>query len=317
MANYIGIDVGKRSLQIYLADKGNSFAVDNTIVGLKKFISNIRKHYKSFSTLIVAFEPTGGYELQLKQFLGQQKISFAVVHPTKVRNFAKAKGWLAKTDKIDSKLICSYAASFNMKPHSDYTTDAQRELHSLIKRREQLLLFKNQEAARADKQIPRYIEESIKKHIQYLDEQLKDINLAIEKLCHSNIEIQDKINKLTSIPGVGKVLAIAAICELPELGNIEFRKLTSLEGLAPFARSSGQYNGKRKIFSGRANIRKVLYMAAVASLRCNDKLKKFYDKLINNHKPPKVALVAVMRKLLGFMDALYRHNSYWNNLHAA
>jgi transposase len=102
---------------------------------------------------------------------------------------------------------------------------------------------------------------------------------------------------------------------MPELGNIEFSKLTSLIGLAPFARSSGQYNGKRSIFAGRSNLRKVLYMAAVASLRCNHKLKAFYDRLINNHKPPKVALVAVMRKLLCYMHTLLKNNSFWDNYH--
>ena len=312
MANYIGIDVGKKYLQIYLADIDNSFSVDNNVRGLKKFILKLKTHYKNLSTVIVAFEPTGGYEVLLKEYLSQCKISFSIVHPTKVRNYAKAKGWLAKTDKIDSKLIYSYALSFNVEANIDYSTDGQKKLHSLIKRRQQLILFKNQEIARADKQISNDVAESIEQHLQYLEDQLKHINEPIENLCSSEKEIQEKMNKLTSIPGVGKVLATSVICEVPELGNIDFGKLTSLVGLAPFARSSGQYNGKRRIFAGRGSFRKTLYISAVASLRCNHKLKAFYNKLIDNHKPPKVALVAVMRKLLGYMNALFKHNSYWN-----
>ena len=315
MANYIGVDVGKSFLQIYLSKVDTSFSINNNEKGFKKFISYLKKHYKRLSEVIVVFEPTGGYETLLKEFLKKHKISSSIVHPTKVRNFAKATGLLAKTDKIDSKLIHNYAASFNLPASTDYSTDNQKKLHSLIKRRGQLILFRNQEIARADKRVDDNIAESIKDHLLYLDGQLKDINQAIENLCNSEKEIQEKMNRLISIPGVGKVLATAVICQLPELGNIQFSKLTSLIGLAPFARSSGKYNGKRKIFAGRSNLRKVLYMAAVASLRCNHKLKAFYDKLIDNHKPPKVALVAVMRKILAFMNALFKHNSSWNNVY--
>ena len=134
---------------------------------------------------------------------------------------------------------------------------------------------------------------------------------AIKDLCENDIKIKSKFDRLTSIPGIGKVLATTVICEVPEIGNIDFRKLTSLIGLAPFARESGQYRGKRSIFAGRANLRKVLYMAAVASLRCNQRLKSFYDGLIDNHKTAKVALVAVMRKLLAYIHAIIRNNSFW------
>lgn len=313
MANYIGIDVGKEFLQIYFPSTNNSFAINNNICGLKKLISMLKKHYKDVSTLIVAFEPTGGYEMQLKKFLSQRKINFSVVHPNKVRNFAKAKGLLAKTDKIYSKLIHSYATSFNIQAKVDHSSDTQQKLHLLMKRRNQIMLFKNQEITRLYKQTEKTIISSMEQHLEFLNRQLKSVEQDIEKLCNADQEIQKKITTLTSIPGVGNTLATTVVCELPELGNIEFGKLTSLVGLAPFARSSGQYNGKRRIFAGRGNLRKILYMAAVASLRCNNQLKAFYAKLIDNHKPPKVALVAVMRKLLGYMNALFKNNSCWNN----
>lgn len=150
-----------------------------------------------------------------------------------------------------------------------YDSNSQQQLHALLKRREQLLLFKNQ-------------------------------------------EIKDKIDKLTSIPAVGITLASTVICEAPELGNITFRNLTALVGPAPFARESGSYKGRRSIFAGRGNLRRVLYMAAVAALRCNKRLRNLYDHLIAKHKPAKVALVAIMRKLLAFMHSIVKNNSSCN-----
>lgn len=148
--------------------------------------------------------------------------------------------------------------------------------------------------------------------LSYLGGQLLTIENAIKDLCNNDREIKNKFDRLTSIPGVGTVLATAVVCEIREIGNIDFRKLTALVGLAPFARDSGQYRGRRSIFAGRANLRRVLYMAAVASLRCNTRIKSFYDCLINNHKPAKVAIIiAVMRKLLAFMHALFKNNSFW------
>ena len=174
------------------------------------------------------------------------------------------------------------------------------------------MIFKNQESNRLETVCNQLIIDLLKKHITYLDEQLDLIETAIKELYSKDQELQDKLKALTSIPGVGIVLATKAIIEVPELGQIEPNKLPSLAGLAPYARDSGNYKGKRSIFAGKSGLRKVLYMAAVASLRCNIKLKSFYDRLIANHKPPKVALVAVMRKLLSFMNAILKNNAFWN-----
>jgi transposase len=231
-----------------------------------------------------------------------QLINFSCVHQNKVRHYAKAKGWLAKTDKIDSKLISDYAFAFSLKVKQTYDSDNQQTLHNLIKRREQLVLSKTQELARLDKFSDIAILQSLRDHIDYLDQNLKSIET----------EIKNNIINLTSIPGVGIVLATNIIANVPELGNIDIRKATSLIGLAPYARESSSYKGRRTIFAGRSKIRKILYMAAIASLRCNNKLRSFYDRLISNGKPPKVALVAVMRKLLTFIQAILKNNTAWN-----
>ncbi len=183
----------------------------------------------------------------------------------------------------------------------------------MIQRRQQLILSKNQEIARVDHEHNPTVIASLKKHLSYLTQEIEEIEALIQKVCQEDPQIKDRIQQLTSIPGVGIVLATTVICECAELGQIDFRKVTALVGLAPFARDSGSYKGKRHIYAGRSNLRKILYMAAVASLRANKRLKAFYDKLIANHKPPKVPLTAVMRKLLRFMHALLKNNSHWQS----
>ncbi|AIL64523.1 Transposase IS116/IS110/IS902 family protein [Rickettsiales bacterium Ac37b] len=310
MATYIGVDIGKKSLQLYLPAIDKSFILNNNLSGFTALITQLNKHYTKLTDLILVFEPTGGYEVHLRSFLKEFQINFTTVHPNKVRAFARAKGLFAKTDKLDSKLIYDYATTFSLEAKTCHNTEAQNILHNLLKRREQLINFKNQEINRLETETNELISKSLEKHIDYLTHELTTVNSNIAE-CSQNPVIKDKIIKLTSIPGVGIILATKVVCELPEIGIIDFRKLTSLVGIAPFARDSGSYNGKRGIYSGRSNLRKVLYMAAVASLRCNKTIKSFYDRLIVNHKPPKVALVAVMRKLLAFMHTLIKNNNHW------
>ena len=311
MTSYIGIDIGKISLKVYSPIQDQSFDIDNDKEGFDKLISYITQHY-DLSSVVIIFEPTGGYEVPLKTFLQQKKILFSIVHPNKVRKYAGAKGLLAKNDKLDSKLLYEYAVHFAPDIKKDYSSKAQQQLHHLIKRREQIISFKNKEIARLDTAHESFMIDSLKSHIAYLDKELELINCKIKDICQSDTETKDYVDRLTSIPGVGITLASRAFCALPELGKIPFSKLTSLVGLAPFAKDSGQYRGKRSIFAGRNSLRKILYMAAVASLRCNEKLKLFYDNLIKNHKHPKVALVAVMRKLLSFMHAIVKNQSVWS-----
>jgi transposase len=277
---YIGVDVSKKTLNIYLPATNKAFEVTNDQQGFTTMLSTINKHYQLLSELIVVFEPTGGYEYHLREFLKINKLPFATVHPNKVRSYAKARGWLAKTDSIDSKLLHDYATCFALPVKVTYDSNSQQQLHALFKRREQLLVFKNQEVVRQDTEFNHVIILSLNQHIASLTEQLQEIEDSIKELISQAQEIKDKIDWLTSIPAVGITLASTIICEAPELGNIIFRQLTSLIGLAPFARESGSYKGRRSIFAGRGNLRRVLYMAVVAALRCNKHLRNFYDRLI-------------------------------------
>jgi transposase len=311
MASYIGVDVGKKSLHVYLPTIGKPVEFANNQQGCGKFLSLCNKYYNDLSDIIIVFEPTGGYERKLSEFLKFSKVSFAIVHPNKVRAYAKARGLLAKADGIDARLLAEYGNAFTLSAKQEHGCPGQQELHALIQRREQLILFKNQEIARLENQHNNNIVKSIKLHLSQLDKQLLQIQKLIDDLCNNDPIIKDKVTRLTSIPGVGITLATTFICEVPQLDNVSFSQLTAFAGLAPYARESGSYKGRRAIFAGRKNLRKVLYMAAVASLRCNKRLKDFYQRLIANHKPPKVALVAVMRKLLAFIYGLLINNSSW------
>ncbi len=178
------------------------------------------------------------------------KVNFVTVHPNKVRSYAKAKGWLAKTDLIDSKLLSEYATVFSLLVKQDYNCKSQEDLRCFIQRREQRIAFKNQEIARLENYHNKVVIKSIKSHINQLDKQLTQVQKSIEELCNNDLAIKDKVSKLTSIPGVGIVAATTAICEILQLGNIEFSQLTALVGIAPYARESGGYKGKRSIFAG-------------------------------------------------------------------
>lgn len=227
MTTYIGVDIGKKTLSIYVPTANKAFEVSNNQQGFTKLITCLVKHYQHLSELIIAFEPTGGYERNLRGFLKINNILFTTVHPNKVRNYAKAKGWLAKTDSIDNKLLYDYATVFKLPIKNSYGTESQQQLHDLLKRREQLILFKNQEVAKLDTAYNPIIKHSLNQHILNLTAQLQQIEDSIKDLVTQDKEIKSKVDQLTSIPAVGITLATTVICEAPELGLIEFRNLTS------------------------------------------------------------------------------------------
>lgn len=235
MANYIGVDIGKKSLHVYVPIIDKQFEVNNNILGFNKLVSNLIKYYSNLSNVIITFEATGGYDRKLREFLKTNKLHFTTVHPNKVRSYAKAKGLLVKTDYMDSKLIADYAVAFSLSVKQDYSTPSQQKLRALIQRREQLIFLKNQESNRLEVEDDQFIITLINEHVTYLVKQLKLVENTIRDLCNKDQFLQDKLKLLTSILSVGIVLATKAITEVPQLGQIEFNKLTSLIGLAPYA----------------------------------------------------------------------------------
>lgn len=308
MTDYIGIDVGKETCIVYGLDNNKTFSFPNNTKGLQNLLLKI---LKMPTPPLVVFEPTGGYERPLRLFLQEKEIAFTIVHPNKVRYYARAKGLLAKTDKIDAKIIADYAAAFNLEHKSKVSSPDLDLLRDLFRRRQTLMNEKTRENNRLDKNLHPVVEGLIKESLVFINSQIETVNNYIQQTLINNPELQRQIKQLTSIPGVGMQLALTILVDLPEAGRIDFKHLTSLVGLAPYAKDSGRSCAKRHIFQGRALIRKILYMATVASLRVNRKIKTFYQHLLAKHKMPKVALVACMRKMLTFIHALLKNKTFW------
>ena len=303
MKSFVGIDVGKYQLEVYLENKNYSF--DNTILGLKKLIRSLNQIQSS--EILIIFEATGGYERLLKQKLDKHNFSYHLAHPNKVRAYAKATGLLAKTDKIDAKLLADYAEV--MKSEA-YQAKNNEEIKDLLKRREQLLEEKNREGNRSDKELGDFIKKSIKKHIDWIDKEISNIEKQIKQL-NEKTNNKEEIKLLTSIPGIGVLTALYILSYLPEITTANKAEIAALTGVAPINRDSGSYRGKRFIQGGRAPLRRALYMSAIPSIRFNPQMRSFYQRLKDNGKNSKLALVAVMRKLMILASSILKRGTPW------
>lgn len=306
MKYYIGVDIGKLELDVF--DGASHFKYSNTEKGIKQFIKEIKK---SKLNKLVAFEATGGYEKNFSELLSASSINFRRVHPNKVRHYGKALGYLAKTDKIDAKLIRMFAENQNLEGTDKLLDEKTAELKDLLGRREQLLNDKIRENNRLDKYPSRSIASSIKKHIKWIDEELKNLEKEIKAITNANENLKEKINLYKSISGIGQLSAAYLATHLPELGEIENKSLAALTGVAPMNKDSGKKSGKRTTQAGRAAIRRVLYMASLSAIRFNKDIKIFYDRLIKKNKLFKVAITAVMRKLIIIVNSVAKRGTPW------
>jgi transposase len=304
MNQYIGIDVSKSHLDI--CDGHATIRITNTLTDLHKWVNQV-KHQPI--TLVVC-EATGGYEHLLVQVLQQACISVLVEHPNKIRAFGKSKGVRAKTGTKDAQLIFHYAHTLQPTAKSYVLTAETREIKELLKRRNQLLEDKTREIAHLEQAYLPQIKHSIQAHLEYLEQQINSIQQQIDQAA-TEPSIEKNVALLASIPGVGKQTALTLLTLLPEIEGVSRKSLAALAGVAPFNRESGSYVGKRFIQGGRKNLRKALYMASVASLRWNKTLRQFYDRLRDKGKCAKVALVAVMNKLLAIVRSVYKRQSPW------
>lgn len=306
---YVGIDVGKFELEVYCNNE--SFQAANNQSGIKKLLSFLKKLTdKNSKTPLVVCEATGGYERLLVKQMRANHYAVHVAHPNKIRAFAKSKGLLAKTDKIDASLIADYAKMMQVTADNYLLSETTEKIGEFLKRRDQLLADKHREQARLDKEYGDNIKRSIQSHIKWIEKEI----IRIEKLLEEESQqeaLQPQIALLTSVPAVGRLTALGLLAFLPEIGEANHEQLVALVGLAPFNRDSGRCKGKRYIQGGRGIIRKALYMAAIASLRWNKPLANFYQRLRSRGKPAKVAITAVMRKLLMVLNSLMKRQSPW------
>ena len=305
----IGVDISKKKLDVsYNANKTACYT--NDLQGFKKLLNSISDNKNTR----VAMEATGGYERPLVQFLQKKGVAVSVVNAKRVRDYAKALGKLAKTDKIDSHVIRLFSEAINPEMTEKFS-DSQQSLDGLNLRRIQLVKQRSIEKQHVETVTNKDSKQSIKRTIKFLDEEIKRIEEKINKLINSDNTIQEKVNRLTTIKGIGPVVALAFVAELPELGALSNKEMSALVGVAPFCRDSGSMRGKRTIWGGRSQVRSVLYMATLSAVRHNPAIKVFYDRLVNKGKPKKTALVACMRKIVTIANSMIKNNEDWDSDH--
>lgn len=307
---YIGMDVSKASIDICVSD-GDAWQVANDDRAMDELCTRIA----ALAPALVVLEATGGYELRAAGALAAAELPVAVVNPRQVRSYARSVGQLAKTDRIDARIIVRFAAA--VRPEARPLADAEtRAIEALITRRRQLLAMITAEENRLQ-MAPIITRNEIKAHVAWLRRQLAKTNETIDDSVRRSPIWRAKDDLLQSVPGIGDVTSHALIALLPELGTLNTKQIAALVGVAPFNRDSGTLRGRRRVWGGRARVRGALYMAALVGTRHNPTLKAFYARLRAAGKPAKVALVACMRKLLIIVNAMVRDGRPWNAAYAA
>jgi transposase len=300
----IGIDVGKYELVIYWSS--NFITIKNEEKALKCWLEENQAYLDEVKLFV--YEPTGGYERNLQNVLEQKKLPYRRVHANHVRSYAKATGMDAKTDRIDAKILAEYGKRMELTARP--LIPSEPALKALITRREQLLDMRLQENNRLET-CQDILKKWINKNIKQLNKQILEVEESIKKYIKDNVQVKEKVELYTSIPGVGKITALQLIVDLAELATKSDKTLAALVGLAPWNRDSGTKIVRRKTRGGRTKIRGLLYMSALVATRCNPDLKKFYLKLKQKVKATKVALIAVAHKLLLILRSIAHRQTPW------
>ena len=300
---FVGIDVAKAALEVFVGPAGAAFSVANDEVGIRELLRQLKP--SDFAIL----EATGGLEAPVASALAAAGIAVAVVNPRQVRDFARATGRLAKTDRLDAEVLARFGEAVRPEPRPLASAQAQA-LEALVTRRRQLVEMLTAEKNRRAS-APKVLHRSIDEHIRWLEKRLSGLDDELAELIRDTPLWRERDELLRSVPGVGKVLSSTLLAHLPELGMLNRRQIAALAGLAPFNRDSGSLRGSRCIWGGRAQVRRVLYMAVVAAVRSNPVIKNFYTQLRARGKYPKSALTACMRKLLVILNAMLHNQTPW------
>ncbi|MEM0955619.1 MAG: IS110 family transposase [Pseudomonadota bacterium] len=301
----IGVDVGKSLLDITFLEHEEHLQIENAPDAIQSFVRRCRR----LKPQRIAMEATGGYERQLASACAAAKLPIVIIQPMKVRQFAKAEGQLAKTDRIDSALIARCAKALQIEPRPLPDENVQK-VRDLLARKRQLTEQRTQELNRAHK-ASTPLQRSHQRSIRFLEQEIAWADKQLAKAVGAVDEWQSTYAILKSVPGIGDGVAYTLLGELPELGHLNHRQIAALTGLAPFNRDSGAFRGKRRIRGGRAPIRTMLYMAMLSAIQHNPIMKAFYEKLVAQGKHKKVAITACMRKMMVILNAMIRDQKEW------
>jgi transposase len=305
---FIGIDVSKDFLEVAVHQRETRFAVANKESDFPQLIAELI----SLRPKRIVLEATGGLEIPVVSALFAAGLPVVVVNPRQIRDFAKAKGQLAKTDKLDASVLAHFAAA--IQPELRHVkNEAELELDALVTRRRQLVDMLAAEKTRLSSTATSAMREEVGEHIEWLKERLSDIDEQVRKRITDSSVWRVKDDLLRSVPGIGPITALALVADVPELGQLNRHQVAKLVGVAPLNCDSGKFRGQRHIFGGRQAVRNTLYMAIQSAVRHNPIIKEFYERLLANHKPKKVALVACMRKLLTIVNVMIKTNTKWQS----
>lgn len=307
----VGIDVSKARLDVAVFPDGHGFAVDNTPAGW----AELARRCTEMSVATIGIEASGGFEQGVARALQERGFTVRLLNALRVRRFAQAIGKSAKNDTIDAEVIARFVATIPGRPF-ERPGPARDSLRAVLTMRRQLsdrlVMVRNQAQGVADPLLCRLS----RRHVAALRADIRLLEQRLAEIVRANAALARHYDLLCSVPGVGPVLAFTLLAELPELGGIDRHKIAALAGVVPYDFDSGKMKGKRCIWGGRAGVRRVLYMAAMVASRCNPDLKAMRDRLAAAGKPPKVALVAVMRKLITILNAMLRDGRPWQAAHA-
>jgi transposase len=302
---FIGIDVAQATLEIAVRPTGESWQVANDEIAFGALVDRLRE----LAPTLIVLEATGGFQLPVVGALAAAGLPVVAMNPRQVRDFAKATGKLAKTDRIDAQVLAHFADAVRpeVRPLPDAAT---RELAILVARRRQLLEMRVAEQNRS-RGVPPRIRAQIREHITWLNRCLAELDREVSQLVRSSPIWRERVDLLRSTPGVGPVLSATMLADLPELGTLSHKQIAALVGLAPLNQDSGKKRGKRVVWGGRASVRGALYMATLVATRHNPVIRTFYQRLLATHKPRKLALTACMHKLLTILNAMVRRQTRW------
>ena len=304
---YIGIDVAKYSFDICWNNKNTIQQFENNKKGINQALRAIKKE----NPKLIVMEATGGYEINLASQLYAKGLPTAVVNPRKIRDFARANGQLAKTDKLDAAVIAMFAE--RMKPPAQEQIDKKcRLMKAMVARRNQLIQLRTSENNRLEHAVDKGIINSLNRVIKTIDSEIKKIDQSIEQQLLNMPELKEKADIINSAPGIGKTTAAMLVTEVPELGKLNRRQIAMLIGVAPINRDSGTFRGKRMTGSGRRNVRTRLFMPTLVAIKHNELIRRFYRHLLENGKSKMVAIIACMRKLITILNLMVAKNELWN-----